>query len=320
MRKIIIAFTILFSIKSSAVELDVFNVDLNRFASIISEFLDKPVLVDVNKANDKVISFSARINQDDIKPFLEDYLLSQDLHFYERDYFYYIDDESFSSIQYQNSMVKVQAIIVETHLLDTRSFDIDFQSSGLSFTSQRDISSGLTVSQVTGGYSLLVDFLKSNSNTEILSNPNLTLEHSKMGRIQVGQNVPILKSVQTSNEGGAQSQQVQRLDIGLVLDITANFLTDHTVSLDIVNEVSTLSDSNLASDIIINKKQISTSAIVKDSELLHVGGLIDKSTVTSENITPFFGEIPLIGGIFNSQHENTTTTRLDVFLKIDIVK
>ena len=167
---------------------------------------------------------------------------------------------------------------------------------------------------------LLVDFLKSNSNTEILSNPNLTLEHSKMGRIQVGQNVPILKSVQTSNEGGAQSQQVQRLDIGLVLDITANFLTDHTVSLDIVNEVSTLSDSNLASDIIINKKQISTSAIVKDSELLHVGGLIDKSTVTSENITPFFGEIPLIGGIFNSQHENTTTTRLDVFLKIDIVK
>lgn len=192
MRFFLFVFFCFVSFSSSSIELEVRNMNLSRFADVISKSLDKPVLVDVEKSDDVIISFKASVVDDMFKGFLSDYLLSQDLYFYEREYFYYIDDESFSTIQYKEHMVNVQAIIVETQLTDTKSFDLDFSASGLSLTTSRDQDTGLSVSKVTGGYSLLLDYLKANSNTEILSSPQIKLKHDKTARFQSGQNVPIV--------------------------------------------------------------------------------------------------------------------------------
>ena len=73
---------------------------------------------------------------------------------------------------------------------------------------------------------------------------------------------------------------------------------DGTVRLQIEQEVSSISDATVGSDIITNKRAITTTAVVQDQQLVVLGGLMDRSLRSTDSQVPVLGSIPLVGRLF----------------------
>ncbi len=86
------------------------------------------------------------------------------------------------------------------------------------------------------------------------------------------------------------------------------------VRLDIQQEVSSISSSASASDIITNKRSINTSVMVEDDQVLVLGGLMRDTFTDTVNKVPVLGNIPVLGRLFRSSSTEKTKTNLLVFI------
>ena len=135
----------------------------------------------------------------------------------------------------------------------------------------------------------------------------------------MAQNVPFITGQFTNTGSGTDSavnpfQTIERSDVGLTLRITPQINEGDSVKLDIVQEVSNISDSAVASDIITNERRIQTSVLVDDQNILVLGGLTQDDSRDSVVKTPLLGDIPLVGNLFRSNTTRKTKQNLMVFI------
>jgi general secretion pathway protein D len=176
----------------------------------------------------------------------------------------------------------------------------------------------------------LVSALQGDGKSNILSTPSvLTLDNTE-AEIKVAQEVPFLTgqyttSSTTSNPtGGAISnpfQTIQRKDVGLVLKVKPQINVGDSVRLDIHQEVSSLAPTVTgAVDLITNKRELTTSVLVKDDSLLVLGGLIDNQAKDNVQKVPGLGDIPLLGNLFRYRTNDRKKSDLMVFLHPRILR
>ena len=115
-------------------------------------------------------------------------------------------------------------------------------------------------------------------------------------------------------------QTVEREQVGLTLKITPQINEGDAVRLRIDQEVSSVSDSTQAVDLITNNRNITTSVIVEDRGILVLGGLIQEDMREKEQRVPFLGSIPLIGALFRSTTTQKIKTNLMFFIKPTILR
>ena len=137
------------------------------------------------------------------------------------------------------------------------------------------------------------------------------------GYITVGQNVPFLVSTETT-DGGNTVQSIKRKDVGVSLTVTPHILRDMVV-LQITQESRSVSDSTIASDIITNKRTLSTTVVVKDGETIVLDGLISHETRTTETGVPVLKDMPLVGNLFKSTSKEDDKKDLKVILKTSLL-
>ena len=95
----------------------------------------------------------------------------------------------------------------------------------------------------------------------------------------------------------------------------------NAVKLEIEQEVSSISRSNVATtDIVTNKRTIKTTVIVEDNNMVVLGGLIDEDLQQTTQKVPGLGDLPLVGGLFRSQITTKIKRNLMVFLHPVIVR
>ncbi|MGB5324903.1 MAG: hypothetical protein WBN40_05695, partial [Pseudomonadales bacterium] len=75
-----------------------------------------------------------------------------------------------------------------------------------------------------------------------------------------------------------------------------------------------------AVDLITDKAEIKTSALVRDGQVLVLGGLIREDRVTNQTSVPILGKIPLLGRLFRSYSDSKTRNNLMVFIRPIILK
>jgi general secretion pathway protein D len=78
--------------------------------------------------------------------------------------------------------------------------------------------------------------------------------------------------------------------------------------------------SSAAIDLITNKRQILTNALIRDGEILVVGGLISEEETEVRQKTPLLGDIPILGMLFRSTSRKKQKTNLMVFIHPVILK
>ena len=168
------------------------------------------------------------------------------------------------------------------------------------------LTSGLLLGLAGSRFGVLLKALKGDAATNILSTPTLVTVDNEEAKIVVGQNVPFITGqfTNTSSTGGSTNptnpfQTIERKDVGITLKVTPQINVGNTIKLKIEQEVSNIASSSVsASDLITNKREISTNVIVDDGQILVLGGLIEDTFRDSEEKVPVLGSIPGVGRLF----------------------
>ena len=188
------------------------------------------------------------------------------------------------------------------------------------------ISEGLNIGLVRNyggilGLSAIARMLQSQTNTNIVSTPNLITLDNEEAKIIVGSNVPFVTGQFTATGTAATNpfQTIERKDVGITLRIRPQIGENGVVRMTIFQESSSLSDkvapgtSNAGPS--TNKRSIESNVVVDDGQIIVLGGLIEDRYTENKSKVPLLGDIPYVGGLFRSESRSKTRTNLMVFLR-----
>ena len=172
-------------------------------------------------------------------------------------------------------------------------------------------------------FAFLLKALSSDAATNILSTPSIVTLDNQEATIVVAQNVPFLTGSFTTSTSGASNpfQTIERQDVGITLKVTPQINDGNTIKLEIDQEVSNVSSAAASNGgLVTNKRQITTSVLVEDGEILVLGGLIDDQLRDNVSKVPVLGDIPLLGWLFRSHTTSKEKQNLMVFMRPSIMR
>ncbi len=176
----------------------------------------------------------------------------------------------------------------------------------------------------SGGWAALLNALRSDGGTNIVSTPQIVTLDNEEAEIRVGQEIPFVTG-QFTNTGANQGsvnpfQTIDRQEVGTSLKITPQINEGSGVRLEIEQETSSLGAAvEGASDLITNTRTITTSVFVNNGDVLILGGLIDEQLRESDRRVPGLGRIPGLGWLFRSRTTDRAKTNLMVFIRPTIL-
>lgn len=179
------------------------------------------------------------------------------------------------------------------------------------------IPNGLLLAGGNTSFAAILEALKGDAATNILSTPTLVTLDNEEAQITVGQEVPFITGSTTSGASDVTNPftTIERKDVGLTFKITPQINRGKTVNLKIDQETSNVASSSAgASDLITNKRAITTNVMVEDGQILVLGGLIEDNFRDSESKVPVLGDIPVLGNAFRNNTTNKTKNNLMVFI------
>lgn len=177
----------------------------------------------------------------------------------------------------------------------------------------------------------LLKMLQTRSNTNVLSTPNLLTTDNKKATISVGQKVPFKTgsysgsttgtgTTSGSNNFSSPFNTIQRESVGIKLEVTPHINEGDSVILDIVQEVSGISDKNNPDGPITDERKIDTQILTADGQTVVLGGLIRDDVQVGSTRVPLLGSIPLVGKLFRTESSTKTKTNLLVFIRATIMR
>jgi general secretion pathway protein D len=177
-------------------------------------------------------------------------------------------------------------------------------------------------------FAAILRALASEGDTNIVSMPSVITLDNEEAQIKVAQEVPFLTGSFTNTGGGAGGavnpfQTIERKEVGNILKITPQITDENTILLKIEQEASSIAAAASQvsqTDLVTNKRTITTRVLVDDGGMIVLGGLIEDRLTESENRVPFLGKIPVIGALFRVRSTQKTKTNLMVFIRPRVLR
>jgi len=163
------------------------------------------------------------------------------------------------------------------------------------------------------------------TNVNILSSPHLLTLDNKEAEIVVGENVPFITSQSRDSTNLANViNTIERKDVGITLRITPHIHESEYVSLDIFQESSALKDTSLLANTTVGptttKRSAKTSVLVKNGDMVILGGMMQETAQDIERKVPLLGDIPLLGYLFKFKSVSRKKTNLIIMLTPRVIR
>tara|TARA_A100001234_G_scaffold34040_1_gene26557 strand:- start:9551 stop:11335 length:1785 start_codon:yes stop_codon:yes gene_type:complete len=171
-------------------------------------------------------------------------------------------------------------------------------------------------------FALLLSLLREDQNSNILSTPSAVVMDNEEASLLVGQEIPITTGESLGANNITPFRTTAREEIGVKLEIKPQINESDSVALLIRQEVSSIAGAQLpnSNDLITNKREIETTVLADNGEILVLGGLISEEIQESVNKVPILGDIPLIGRFFQSSATSVQRRNLMIFLRPTILR
>lgn len=175
----------------------------------------------------------------------------------------------------------------------------------------KDIISGL--SSVWG----IFHILKTVTNAEILSNPFLIATNKTPAKVFLGEE----RRVVTAEAVGQQTVEAFGKDEAkLEVKITPQINSDGMIILDLEITINDFINSADPASAEKNIREIKTSTIVADREVLALGGLIRNKTTNNVSKTPLLGDVPILGWLFKNKQKTQDKENLLILISTRIIE
>lgn len=228
--------------------------------------------------------------------------------------------------------VLIEAKIVEVTLNDSTKFGVEWMwekgttVGDKSYTQKGNTAFGLADEIYGLKYRILGQTLESlllalekNTKVNILSTPRILTLDNHEAIINIGQEVPYLRSTQETTTGGILTSYDYR-DVGVILTVTPRINKSETVTLDVNQQINSLVEFTLFNAPVITKREATASVTVKDGQTMIIGGIIEDNKVETVHKIPILGSIPFIGKLFQREEKKSEKTELMVFITPHIIQ
>lgn len=170
-------------------------------------------------------------------------------------------------------------------------------------------------------FGVILNALKRDVSSNVLSTPSIMTMDNQPASILVGQEIPITTGEALGADNSNPFRTIERKDIGVKLEVKPQINEGGAVKLFIKQEVSSIFGpvSRESGELITNKRQIETTVLVNDGQIIVLGGLIEDDEQLSVDKVPLLGDIPILGNAFKSTDKSRRRTNLMVFLRPSIV-
>ncbi|MEQ6339996.1 type II secretion system secretin GspD [Escherichia ruysiae] len=179
--------------------------------------------------------------------------------------------------------------------------------------------SGTAVGVVKGDWMALMQAIKNDSSTNVLSTPSITTLDNQEAFFMVGQDVPVLTGSTVGSDNSNPFNTVERKKVGIMLKVTPQINEGNAVQMLIEQEVSKV-EGQTSLDVVFGERKLKTTVLANDGELIVLGGLIDEQAGESVAEIPLLGDIPLIGHLFKSTADKKEKRNLMVFIRPTILR
>ncbi|MFT7637938.1 MAG: type IV pilus assembly protein PilQ [Candidatus Omnitrophota bacterium] len=174
-------------------------------------------------------------------------------------------------------------------------------------------------------FQAVLRMILTDSETEIIANPRVLTMNNEAAVIQLSTDTSIAKvTEQASSEGVSltSTDTAERSETGIILKMTPQINLDDSVALYLEPSISTVSASTFFSTDFLDPttRSIRTTVQVMNHETIVIGGLIDSSSSTSVKKVPLFGDIPLVGKLFQYTSESSIDRELLIFITPHIIE
>ena len=218
-------------------------------------------------------------------------------------------------------------VISPSGTLETTTIDLDLSNDrSLTDTFTRTLLKGDLRSAILSAddFELTLSLLLTDTNTDIISCPNIVTEHAKEAKITVGEEYPIPSFAWNDDTASWEVQGFEYKDIGILLRVIP-FATrkDKNITLEVHPEISNISGFSNFQGIqipIIATKQATTKVAISDGETLAIGGLIQTRDTSTEIKVPVLGDIPVLGRLFKHKEATKVKTNTIIFITPHIME
>ncbi len=152
---------------------------------------------------------------------------------------------------------------------------------------------------------------------EVISSPRVITANQREAYIEQGVEIPYLEA----SSSGATSVSFRKAVLGLKVkpQITPDdrIVMDLQVNRDTVGEIFGAGNLQVPS---IDTRELSTQVLVENGETIVLGGVYEQRLLNSKDMVPFFGNLPLVGKLFQRTRVEDDKSELLVFVTPKIVR
>jgi general secretion pathway protein D/MSHA biogenesis protein MshL len=248
--------------------------------------------------------------------------------------------------------ISIEAKIVEVSIDNSESRGIDwtnflsgknidftlFGPNGIIYDAAEANSGGRVVSKIAlaagaNPFSLALNFLDTQGDTNVLANPKLSIMNGQPGLITAGDSVKYIDKVESRVDGttGAVTYTVTTATLmsGIGMSVIGTIMDNDEIILTLTPVTSKLEGNEVEyisgwGGVIgvprIKLREMNTTVRIKSGQVMVVGGLIDnaESGIGSTKV-PFLGDIPILGKLFSHSAKSTKKSELVIMLQPKIL-
>lgn len=177
------------------------------------------------------------------------------------------------------------------------------------------------VLNAVGGVKVAINALASANRATILSSPRVLARNGESATIQVGQEVPIVTSQQSTNAtpttGSPQVlQTIQYRSTGVILRVKTVIHSGDQVDLDVSQEVSSAQSTStgVSASPTFSTRKLDTKLTLRNGATVMLGGLISEDTTRGNSGVPGLKDIPILGTLFSNQNQGGARRELIVLI------
>ncbi len=258
---------------------------------------------------------------------------------------YLVLEEVIKKLDIPRSMVYIEALIMEVDMDKSLDIGVDWSAFGQTSIDGKEtvfgggfrrgveiepgelLQGGLTMGllseavEIAGlqvnNISAIINAVKDDESFRILSTPQVLTTDNEEARITVGENRPY-QTRSTTDVSGGTFESFEYRDVGKTLKITPHVTEGRLVRMQINLEVTAIDlAGTLATSTtqpVTLKRTVDTTVIVRDSQTIVIGGLIDDTATINETKVPLLGDMPVLGWLFKDRSETRQKTNLYIFL------
>jgi MSHA biogenesis protein MshL len=187
-----------------------------------------------------------------------------------------------------------------------------------------------------GDFTAFIELLKTQGNVQVLSSPRVATMNNQKAIIKVGSDEYFVTDVSSVNTTSGTATTVNPnvtltpFFSGIALDVTPQISQEGDVTLhvhpsisEVVDQQKSVTVGNVTQQLPLALSTVRESDSIvraRSGQVIVIGGLMQETTNDQDAKTPFLGDLPGVGKLFNHKKQTSVKSELVILLKPVVVQ